>query len=152
MFLERRLVQPAPVFGVRDGRAQVDVETVFLPDGRQEVEEAIHFAVPMCEGNYGIGRVVVQKHRTLGPLVINSGDGGGRAVHRGGSQLFCSDKSLIMEERAEGATRCRDVSRETFANRASSQVGSGAAKSTESEPEVVVGAGERGRLRPEGEG
>lgn len=52
-----------------------------------------------------------------------------------------------MEERAEGATRCRDVSRETFANRASSQVGSGA-RSTESEPEEEVGAGERGRLRP----
>ena len=50
-----------------------------------------------------------------------------------------------MEERAEGATRCRDVSRETFANLASSQVGSDANTSTDSDPEEVVGAGESGR-------
>jgi len=55
----------------------------------------------------------------------------------------------MMEERAEGATRCRDVSIETFTNRASSQVGSDA-KSKDSDgddPEEDVGAGERGRLR-----
>jgi hypothetical protein len=61
----------------------------------------------------------------------------------------------MMEERAEGATRCRDVSIETFTNRASSQVGSDArSKDSDDDPEEEVGAGERGRLRlrPEGEG
>ena len=95
---------------------------------------------------------VAQKHRTLGPLVINSGEGGGR-VHRARSQLFCSDNSLMMEERAEGATRCRDVSVETFTNRASSQVGSDARSKDSDDPgEDDDGAGDRGRLRlrPEG--
>jgi len=61
----------------------------------------------------------------------------------------------MMEERAEGATRCRDVSIETFTNRASSQVGSDARSKDSDDPGEDVGAGERGRgrlrLRPEGE-
>jgi len=53
-----------------------------------------------------------------------------------------------MEERAEGATRCRDIStREIFANRASSQVGSDTTTtSTGSDLGEAVGAGERGIL------
>jgi hypothetical protein len=58
--------------------------------------------------------------------------------------VCCSANSLITKERAEGATRCRDVSTETFANRASSQVGSDVIASKESEEEEEVGAGERG--------
>ena len=143
--LKSGLVQPAPVV-MSDGRGKVDVKTVFLPGGRQEVEEAIHLAVPVVEGGGVVASRVAQKHRTLVPLTTKRGDGGGR-VHRGRSQLVCSDSSLMMEERAEGATRCRDVSIETFANRASSQVGSDASSNDSDEADEAVGAGERGRSR-----
>ena len=72
-------------------------------------------------------------------------------VHRGRSQLFCSDNSLRTEERFEGGTRCRAVSRETVANRASSQVDSDEVGSTNAsdadEDEMDVRAGDSGRLR-----
>lgn len=58
--------------------------------------------------------------------------------------MVCSANNLITKERAEGATRCRDASTETFANRASSQVGSDVIASRESDEEEEVGAGERG--------
>jgi len=117
--------------------------------GGEEAEEALHLLRSMVEcGRSDQAVDVRQQQMVVGTATI---DGGldvrsWRGEHREPVWL-CSMSSLSTDCRAEGATRCRDVSNEeTFANRADSQVGS-ARLSRDSGAERVVGAGERGRRR-----
>jgi hypothetical protein len=148
--LEIALVEPGPVVAVVDDGAEGNIHTLIEARRRDEFEETIHVVVTTAKGGCDVFRQ--QQRRMLVPVSRR----GVEIEHRGRSQLLCSDKRRMIEERAEGATRCRDVSTregvETFANRASSQVGSDAMTTTSvgSDFGEAVGAGERGRLGSDG--
>ena len=115
--------------------------------GGEEAEEALHLLRSLVECRRGDKAVkVCQQQRVVGAAAVGGSlDVGSRRGEHREPVWLCSMSSLSTDCRAEGATRCRDVSKEeTFANRADSQVGS-AGVSRDSGAERVVGAGERGR-------
>lgn len=118
--------------------------------GGEEAEKALHLLRSLVECGCGRGDKAVnvrQQQRVVGTAAVAGGlDVRSRRGEHREPVCFCSIISLSTDCRAEGATRCRDVSNETFANRADSQVGS-AGVSRDSGAERVVGAGERGRDR-----
>jgi hypothetical protein len=141
--------EPAPVI-VRPKDGEIErcggaLERTVL--GGEEAEEALHLLRSLVECRGADKAVNIrQQQRVVGTATVAGGLNvrSRRGKHREPVWL-CSMSSLSTDCRAEGATRCRDVSNEeTFANRADSQVGS-AGVSRDSGAERVVGAGERGR-------
>jgi hypothetical protein len=119
--------------------------------GGKEAEKALHLLRSLVECGGGRGDKAInvrQQQRVVGTATVAGGlDVRSRRGEHREPVWLCSMSSLSTDCRAEGATRCRDVSsEETFANRADSQVGS-AGVSRDSGAERVVGAGERGRDR-----
>jgi hypothetical protein len=115
--------------------------------GGKEAEKVLHLLQSLIECRRGDKVVNVrQQQRAVGTATVAGGlDVRSRRGEHREPVWLCSMSSLSTDCRAEGATRCRDVSsEETFANRADSQVGS-AGVSRDSGAERVVGAGERGR-------
>lgn len=114
--------------------------------GGEEAEEVLHLLRSLVEcGGRDKAINVRQQQRVVGAATVGSGlDVRSRRGEHREPVLLCSMSNLSTDCRAEGATRCRDVSNETFANRADSQVDS-TGVSRDSSAERVVGAGERGR-------
>jgi len=114
--------------------------------GGEEAEEVLHLLRSLVECRRGDKAINIrQQQRVVGATVAGGLDVRSRRGEHREPVWLCSMSNLSTDCRAEGATRCREVSNEeTFANRADSQVGS-AGVSRDSGAERVVGAGERGK-------